>query len=583
MIFDQLQPAEIRPFHFVSSSALKLAGVILAAATLSAQAWQGMPTPTLHVDGNTLKDPNGNVVVLRSGGIATSDIYNKVQYGDYAGAVSYIEGQIAVESDSQTPRYGRNYGWYANCLRLSNNPRWVAATTDDSLAGAGYYFDDGLASNYVYQVLVPVANYCQQHGMYLITDIAYIADCQPWLQDDLERYWRIVSQSPLANQPNVLFEVFNEPLDIQTYDQGMQNYGDEAWAKFREWIQPVVDTIRQNGANNIVIVGSPGNSSTPQGFVSYPVQGSNIAYSLHFYPGGRNYDTIYSTLNNTYNTVASMYPLIVTEFNWNPSASGNEAYEQGTTSDYGQAFQRWCLEQHVSWDKWMFSDMFSDFGNPNSDFWTDPQMPSYFVYDWFYNVRNDYNPAGTHPPGPAGWTWCAYEGGTVNFSTPVDVAYGINNTCFCQYNVSGNFLFANSSWGGADPDPGVSKSGFYLPFAKACDEWNSYYFDTPVEADFGANGSYDRKWGVAGTVYFDINNWNDPLPGVAKAGYYMPYNYAGPEGSSLSLPFPVDVAFGANGQYYFRHAVTGTITFNTATWGDPCVGTPKAGYWRASH
>jgi hypothetical protein len=45
----------------------------------------------------------------------------------------------------------------------------------------------------------------------------------------------------------------------------------------------------------------------------------------------------------------------------------------------------------------------------------------------------------------------------------------------------------------------------------------------------------------------------------------------------------VDVAYGANGYYYYKTGVTGTIAFNNATFGDPLVGTNKFGYFRPTY
>lgn len=44
----------------------------------------------------------------------------------------------------------------------------------------------------------------------------------------------------------------------------------------------------------------------------------------------------------------------------------------------------------------------------------------------------------------------------------------------------------------------------------------------------------------------------------------------------------VDVAYGLNGKFYFQTDVTGAVTFNNARFGDPLVGTQKAGYYRPS-
>ncbi len=44
----------------------------------------------------------------------------------------------------------------------------------------------------------------------------------------------------------------------------------------------------------------------------------------------------------------------------------------------------------------------------------------------------------------------------------------------------------------------------------------------------------------------------------------------------------VDVAYGANGNFFFQTDVTGSVAFNNARFGDPLVGTVKAGYFRPS-
>jgi hypothetical protein len=45
----------------------------------------------------------------------------------------------------------------------------------------------------------------------------------------------------------------------------------------------------------------------------------------------------------------------------------------------------------------------------------------------------------------------------------------------------------------------------------------------------------------------------------------------------------VDVAYGAGSNFYFKSGVTGSITFNNATFGDPLVGTFKGGYFRPTY
>lgn len=60
------------------------------------------------------------------------------------------------------------------------------------------------------------------------------------------------------------------------------------------------------------------------------------------------------------------------------------------------------------------------------------------------------------------------------------------------------------------------------------------------------------------------------------------YIYCANEGQSYTFSQKVDVAYGANGQFAFKTGVTGSITFNNATFGDPVPGVAKKGYYKNS-
>ncbi|MES2438427.1 MAG: hypothetical protein V4584_05155 [Verrucomicrobiota bacterium] len=88
---------------------------------------------------------------------------------------------------------------------------------------------------------------------------------------------------------------------------------------------------------------------------------------------------------------------------------------------------------------------------------------------------------------------------------------------------------------------------------------------TPTEFKFSClNAS-----GVRNTVDTTVTPANYP------PGYY-PFWV---EGNSYNFGTEVvDVAYGKNGSYAYKTNVTGTVTFNNATFGDPLVGTEKIGY-----
>ncbi|BCX49099.1 hypothetical protein HAHE_30070 [Haloferula helveola] len=75
----------------------------------------------------------------------------------------------------------------------------------------------------------------------------------------------------------------------------------------------------------------------------------------------------------------------------------------------------------------------------------------------------------------------------------------------------------------------------------------------------------------------DISLIPDPATGLPPG-----YIYCCDEDEMVNFPYPVDVAYGKNGSYYYEEAVVGDITFNNARFGDPLVGTFKAGYFKPS-
>ncbi len=70
------------------------------------------------------------------------------------------------------------------------------------------------------------------------------------------------------------------------------------------------------------------------------------------------------------------------------------------------------------------------------------------------------------------------------------------------------------------------------------------------------------------------------LDGGAAAGLPIGYIRSVGENQTAYFDSPVDVAYGANGQFAFRNNVSGNIRFDNATFGDPIVGTYKYGWYK---
>jgi endoglucanase len=136
-------------------------------------------------------------------------------------------------------------------------------------------------------------------------------------------------------QPNVIYEIFNEP-------------DDETWPDVKAYAETVIAAIRQHDPDNIVIVGSPEWDQRIDTVAADPITSDqNVVYSLHFYAATHGqWLRDRATL-----ALAAGIPLFVSE------SSGSDAAGQGV-NDYTQ-WQAWfdlMEQQQISWVHYSVSD-----------------------------------------------------------------------------------------------------------------------------------------------------------------------------------------------------------------------------------
>lgn len=175
-----------------------------------------------------------------------------------------------------------------------------------------------------------------------------------------------------------------------------------------------------------------------------------------------------------------------------------------------------------------------------------------------------------------GYKKLANENETRTITIPSDLAYGANGKFNYKNRFTGTITFNNQTFG--DAAPGVVKAGYAKPYEYACQEGGNLNFDIPIVAAYGADGRYAYKFGVFGRVNFNNATFGDSYPGKVKAGYYKPFVIAGAEGESVYIRGTADVAYGANGKFVVKNNVSGNIKFDNATFGDPTPGVKKIGY-----
>ena len=280
----------------------------------------GEPTPWLQVEGIHIKDPNGNKVVLR--GVSLPDIaLNDYRNGSGKSATELIEMLTDQEQ-----------GWYSTVIRLPVYPIWKL----------GY---NSNPSRYEQRYLRPAVEKCVEKNIYCIIDWHYVDDPRQ-LDRETRAFWSDIAYK-YKDYPNIMFEVFNE------------NKTDMSWAEWKSIVQPWVDLIQDYAPKNLVLVGAPHYSQHLFDAPDNPINGENIVYVAHVYPGldQRHWD-------NWMFNAADKIPIFVTEWGFRKDSG---KVTSGTISSYGKAIKNKLEQYNLSWTSWV------------ADYEWEPEM---FDSDW---------------------------------------------------------------------------------------------------------------------------------------------------------------------------------------------------------
>jgi endoglucanase len=114
-----------------------------------------------------------------------------------------------------------------------------------------------------------------ENGMYVIVDWHVLTPGNPNdpVYGGAQAFFDEASKK-YAKVPNVLYEIMNEPN------------GQLSWAAdIKPYAEKIVATIRANDPDNVILIGSGTWSQDVDVAAADPVQGTNLMYTFHFYPG----------------------------------------------------------------------------------------------------------------------------------------------------------------------------------------------------------------------------------------------------------------------------------------------------------
>jgi len=357
--------------------------------------------PWLYVDGNDIKDPAGNVVVLR--GVAMIDL-GETQF-DRGGAKAMVD-RVTNKNDP----CGSSPGWYPNVIRVAVYPSDEPSFSSPfpwSYAGRDLYYNN---------LLRPVVDYCAQKGVYVIIDWHYVGREGVSTYDKATQtstFWTDIAPR-FANDSHVLFELFNEPYNLAGADDAAR------WESCRVNMQAWTNIVRASASDNLILVAGPQWSQIIAPCASNPVTGGNIVYVSHIYP--LHWLTANAYHTNQIKTCVAAHPVMMTE--WGFFHPADIPLHDGTITNYGQPLMNFREEQGIGNTAWC-----ADWD------WKPPMFKSYplwglrigegemggFTKDKLYEKRNDDQPSygsvdfidyadfavewGRTDCGPAG-AWC---------------------------------------------------------------------------------------------------------------------------------------------------------------------------------
>ncbi len=375
---------------------------LLLGSNVSINAWPGFPLPALHVNGRNLQDPCGNNVVLHGVAVTPSPWFNGCQYGSTSGYCTWsnydVEGCLAYNNAVIDRLTDTSDGWYLNYIRLHIDPYWsntpgVPVSGESDISAFSY----NRFVTYVDKVIIPIIEHARERGMYVILRPPGVCPDKIAVGDAYHNYlktiWTYLSKHPaLKNSNNVMFELANEPVQILGIYGNYGTTGDEHFAALKNFFQPIVDIIRNNGANNVCWIPGTGWQSHYQGYVNHSITGGNIGYAVHIYPGYwggiRDYSSFISGWNTNVKPIANIAPVAITETDWAPEGYGTFGVATTGTaggSGFGANFNHITYTSgNVSWNLLCFDDLL-DHGSPNGGtaFGGDWQACAAPVKHWF--------------------------------------------------------------------------------------------------------------------------------------------------------------------------------------------------------
>lgn len=259
------------------------------------------------------------------------------------------------------------YGKYANKDVIT----WLRDDFNCQIWRAALYTSAGgyIGNPALKQKMIDSIEACKDAGIYVLIDWHVMDEHDPMLYKAQALEFFDEMSKTYGHLPNVIYELCNEPnTDKVTWKGNIKPYAEE-----------VIEVIRKNDPDNIIIVGTPRWSSKVLDAANDPILNQkNIMYTFHFYAGshGQDYkDELIAAHNKG-------LPIFCTEWGCTQANGDGGVFEKESLE-----WLELLKENNISWINWSVTNKGEDSGilKFNADreakgHWTDKELSKAGVF-----------------------------------------------------------------------------------------------------------------------------------------------------------------------------------------------------------
>lgn len=232
------------------------------------------------------------------------------------------------------------YGKYANKDVIT----WLRDDWNCQLWRPALYTQPFIGNPALKQRVIDSIEACIDNGMYVLVDWHVLGDRDPMLYiDQAIEFFDEISKK-YGQYPNIIYEICNEPNGENVTWEG----------NIKPYAEKVIETIRKNDPDNIIVVGTPHWSGNVLAAANNPIKNQkNIMYTIHFYSGSHQKER----RDQVKEALKMGIPIFATEWGCTKESGDGGVFVKETLE-----WTDFMDEYNISWANWSVNNKGEDSG-----------------------------------------------------------------------------------------------------------------------------------------------------------------------------------------------------------------------------